>query len=55
MLRCRVCLKVYVTPMGCKRHMVKKHGYVWWDNHEICRPEEAAEKFDGIPDDPNTN
>lgn len=38
MIRCKHCLKVYVTLMGCKRHMVAKHDYMWWDNNDVYLP-----------------
>lgn len=34
--QCNVCKKPYVRLRNCQNHMVTEHGYLWWDDKDIC-------------------
>lgn len=42
-MRCSICNKFYATLMGCKRHMVAKHGYEWNTDKTISKPQTTTE------------
>lgn len=35
---CPNCQTRYNYRRACLNHMVKKHGYAWWDNNDVCIP-----------------